>query len=169
LIEACARVDDARFSCLIAGSGVREDALRALAVQRGAKNVRFLGRLSPTEIGTLMAAGDVHYVGLNDHPLARVTMPSKIQSTLASARPIIGSLKGDAARIVSGSSGWVVDPGDIDGLENAIRTASAAGRSKLAHMGGAARRVYEAEFSQSVGIDRIESLLGVAAQRCAAS
>jgi colanic acid biosynthesis glycosyl transferase WcaI len=164
LVEACARVSDPRFRCLIAGSGVEEASLRALASERGATNVQFLGRLDKSAIGDLIRAGDVHYVGLNDHPLAHMTMPSKLQAILASARPIIGSLLGDAARCVEQSkAGWVVEPSDVNGLVAAIRLACGAGRTDLARRGRSGRRYYESEFSEAVGVDRIAEHLVLAA------
>lgn len=169
LIRACARVTDLRFRCLIAGSGVLEDELRSLAASAGATNVRFLGRLPKHEIGGLMAAGDVHYVGLNDHPLARTTMPSKLQATLASARPVIGSLMGDAAAVVERSgAGWIATPGQLDELVAVIRRACARGRTGLAELGTQARSYYDSEFSRSVGVDRIEDLLTRSTRRATA-
>lgn len=165
LIEACARVRRLDLVCLIAGSGTHEDSLRARAHQGGADNVRFVGRLGADEMRALNATSDVHYVGLNDHPLAEITMPSKVQSILAAGRPIVSSLVGDAARVVESAGGWTVRPGDVDGLVSHFVAMVAAGRSNLAPLGKRARSYYEAEFGLSRGVHRVEMLLASAASR----
>lgn len=161
LIHACADLKaEPQFRCLIAGSGVREAELRRLAERVGANNVTFLGRLERTDMRSLMAAGDVHYIGLNDHRLAATTMPSKVQTTFACARPVIASVVGDAAHVVEDAdAGWVVPPSEAKVLAEAVRSAIKAGRPGLASRGRKARSYYEREFSARVGIDRIERLL----------
>ena len=165
LVRACARVRDLDLRCLVAGSGTEETALRALSARVGATNVEFLGRLDRDDLTRLMAASDVQYVGLNAHPLASLTMPSKIQAVLASGRAIVGSLEGDPSHVVRRAGGWTVRPGDVGGLEAAIREAWAHGRSGLAEAGARARWLYDQEFSMARGIDRIEGLLSRAAGR----
>lgn len=160
LIRACAAVTDLPMTCLIAGSGVEEERLRELAVEAGAANVRFLGRLPASEMTGLMAAADASYVSLNDDPLAAITMPSKVQAILASGRALVASVPGDAAQVVGDSgAGWVVAPGDVSGLARALREMGACGRGGLEVRGGNARAYYEQHFSRARGIDRIESLL----------
>lgn len=164
LIRACANSTHLPLRCLIAGSGVEEARLRELAEGTGATNVQFLGRLPPESMPRLMATGDIHYVALNDHPLASATMPSKLQATMASARAILGSLVGDAAAAVEeGHAGWVVQPDDEASLAKALAEAVCAGRQALDAVGVRAREYYEENFSVERGVGRIERLLGEAA------
>jgi colanic acid biosynthesis glycosyl transferase WcaI len=158
-VRACAAVRDLDLRVLIAGSGTHEASLRELAVEVEATNITFLGRLQPSEMPTLMAASDLQYVGLNDHPLAGVTMPSKVQAVLAAGRPIVGSLQGDAADVVARSGGRAVEPGDVAGLAGAIRAMVQPGRPALRDAQLRARLIYEQEFGMARGIDRIEELL----------
>lgn len=161
-VRAVARTEVPGLRVLVAGSGTEEQALRSLAERDGAP-ISWLGRLDAQEMAHLMAASDVHYVGLNDHPLARITMPSKVQSILASGRPIVGSLVGDAADVVQRSGGWTAEPGDVAALVGAIRAAAGLGRTGLAAAGASARRLYDDEFGMRGGIDRFETLLQQAA------
>ncbi len=165
LIRSVAQVTDVDVRCLIAGSGTEEAALRELTVAERADRVQFLGRLDREAMKSLMEASDVHYVGLNSHPLAAMTMPSKVQSILASSRPIVGSLEGDAAGVVRRANGWTVAPGDVSGLVAAISAAARLGRDGLLRRGEQARATYEHEFAYARGVERIERLLVEAAAR----
>lgn len=164
LIEACARLRDGSLRCLIAGSGTHEQELRDLARARGADNVTFVGRLGAEDVSHLSATSDVQYVGLNDHPLARTTMPSKIQAILASARPIVGSVPGDAGDVIDRSGGWTSSPGDVDALVANLREVIAHGRVGLRPRQQAARALYDEEFAYDTAVARIEGLLSEAAQ-----
>jgi glycosyltransferase involved in cell wall biosynthesis len=164
LIRACALVRDLDLRCLIAGSGTHEAELTRLAAEVGASNVSFVGRLPAEEAAALTAAADLHYVGLNDHPLAWTTMPSKLQAILASGRPIVGSLQGDAAEVVAQAGGWASSPGDVAALAENLRAAAAGGRDHLRSLHGAARGLYEREFARERGVDRIEGLLASVAK-----
>ncbi|WP_193614579.1 glycosyltransferase family 4 protein [Nocardioides lijunqiniae] len=166
LVEACGRMKESRVICLIAGSGTEEGRLRDLAARAGADNVRFLGRLPKEEMPALAAAADVNYVALNDHPLAHVTMPSKLQAILAAGGVVVGSLGGDAAAVVNESgSGWTVAPGDVSGLVDALQEAASLGPEGLAGRRRAAREYYERTFAYDQGVETIEELLTTAAGR----
>lgn len=164
LLEACARVEDPRFVCLIAGSGVSEGSLRARADELGLTNVRFLGRIPQGDMADLMGAADAAFISLNDDPLAAITMPSKFQATLAAGRAIVASATGDLAEAVRESgAGFVSASGDVDGLAAHLRSLPQLGRTELAARGRVARDVYTSRYSASVGIDRMEEILTRAA------
>lgn len=46
---------------------------------------------------------------------------SKVQGILAGARPIMGSMTGDAANVINRSGGWTSSPGDVDALVANLR------------------------------------------------
>ena len=161
LLDACARLRDLPgFHCLVVGSGTAEEGLRALAASLSLHNVTFLGRRPPAEMGALMSIGDLHLVSLSDHPLASITLPSKLLATLASGRPALAVATGETARVVrDAGAGWTVTPGDAEGLVDALRHAHAVGRVGTDRFGAAARRYYERELSTERGVDAIETLL----------
>lgn len=160
LIEACSQVSDPRFVCLIAGSGVAESSLRSMAEERGAQNVRFLGRLPQEQMTDLMATTDLTYVGLRPHALSGVTMPSKTQAAMAAGRAILVAAEGDVAAVVAESgAGFTASPRDPASIARAIGAACAAGRDGLRAMGALARDYYQRTFSVRQGVQRIETLL----------
>lgn len=161
LMDACARMkDEPRFQCVIAGAGVAEARLRTRAVESNLANITFLGRWSTDQMTKLMSIGDAHYVSLRSDPIADVAMPSKLPSTLACARPVVISARGDAGALIAQSgAGWLCAPGEADKLERALREMVDADECHLREMGAKARAVYEREFAINIGVDRIEGLL----------
>jgi colanic acid biosynthesis glycosyl transferase WcaI len=157
LIEACARVDDPRLVCLIAGTGTTEQRLRRRAAESGVANVRFLGQVPRHRMPALMATGDVHYVSLRPGGMSAHTMPSKVQAILAAGRAILVAAEGDAAAVARDSGAGVsARPGDPDAIADAIRHLCALGREKLELLGLAGREYYDRTFSLSAGADRVE-------------
>jgi glycosyltransferase involved in cell wall biosynthesis len=165
LVDACARVDDPRLVCLVAGSGVAEQALRERAEAVGARSVRFIGRVPAERMTALMATADVAYIGLSTHPLSAVTMPSKTQATLAAGKAVVVAAAGDVADVVAESgAGFLAEPGDVESIAAAIRRACGLGRGGLADIGALGRRYYEVTFSIERGVSAVEELLAQAAE-----
>ncbi len=161
LLEACARMlDEPRFHCLIAGTGIAEPRLRAQASESNLANVTFLGRWPTQDMTRLMSLGDAHYVSLRADAIAEVAMPSKLPAILACGKPLIVAAEGDAQELVTRSgAGWHCPPGDVSELECAIREMVSTDDRTLADLGHRARQVFEDEFAMHVGIGRIEALL----------
>ena len=98
LVEAFARRPEAHL--VLMGDGVARARLEGLARRLGADNVRFTRPVPTTEVGRWLAASDIQVVSLQDTPLLRVTMPSKVQVALASARPVVAHASVEAAEVV---------------------------------------------------------------------
>jgi glycosyltransferase involved in cell wall biosynthesis len=154
-----------RFRFVIVGSGQAEAELRALAARLAPENVRFLGRQPFGEMGHITALGNALLVSLEDRPFFAATIPSKTQVALACGRPVIMSVRGDAAALVSeADAGLVSMPGDVDDLAAAIEQLYNASPAELEAMGARGRRYYERELSLDRSARRLEGLLEAAAR-----
>lgn len=153
---------DIRFA--LVGSGVEETRLRRMVAERDLANVTFVGPQPFGRMGAILALGDVQVVSLQDRPLFRTTLPSKLQGVLAAGRPVVGALVGDAAAVVRASSaGLVVRPGSATELADAVLNLRTRGGEALGRLGAAGRAYYEAEFSEAVAGGRLSELLDRAA------
>ncbi|KAA1425343.1 glycosyltransferase family 4 protein [Mumia zhuanghuii] len=164
LVDACNRYPrhEPSIDVWIAGSGVEEEELRRRAEQSRAPNVRvrFLGRVPTAEMRSVMSAADIHFIGLRDDANSTVTLPSKLQATMASAKPILLSVAGDARAIVDeAGAGFTAEPGSSDALTRALVQAARSGRPRLCEMGHASRTAYDRDFSLAAGTTRIERIL----------
>ncbi len=158
-IEAVAQLSDLPDVKLVfAGGGVAEERLRRMA--RSVRNVLFLGQQPLERMARLMALGDVQLVSLRDLPLFDATLPSKVQATLASGRPVIGAVRGDAARMIERSgAGPIVPPGDVAALADAIRSLHGLSEEARAALGRAGRQFYLDHLSGPVGSTALSNLV----------
>jgi colanic acid biosynthesis glycosyl transferase WcaI len=145
LVELMTLLEDAPglvFLFIGAGSGYR--ALRTAIAGRRVENVVFRPYQDRTRLPLTLTAPDVHLVTLRPE-WEGLVMPSKLYGALAAGRPVvfIGDPEGDVARIVRAGPGLVARPDRMPALAAKIR-ALRRDPARLARMGAAARRAYEA-------------------------
>lgn len=160
-IRAAAQVVDLEgFRLTLIGSGVSEQALRHLTAECGASNVRILDRVPRDEMDQVYAESDYQLVTLQDLPIFRGTIPSKVQNSLNAGVPMITNVAGDVTSIVSDNRlGIVCEPGSIDSLVQAFRSAHAVSPEERASMGQRCRDYYDELMSLGNGVHAVESVL----------
>lgn len=142
-IEAVARLrgefPDLRLT--IAGVGDGLPALRALVRQRNLENtVSFPGWIDPSDVPEFLAQADIAIYPYRDTLINRAKCSAKLISYMAAGLPVITSRVGQNTEYIEhGISGWLVEPGDIDGLTDALR-ALLSDRARAASLGQAARQ-----------------------------
>lgn len=159
-VDAIAAVADPRVHGVLIGDGVEKAELLQHAEAVAPGRVHFVPPVPAEEVVGLISGGDVQLACLVDNPLFAVTMPSKVQSTLACALPLIVSVPGDAARIVTqAGAGFAARAGDPADLAATIVAARDAGPEALVAMGNAGRELYLREMSAEVSITKLDALL----------
>ncbi len=156
--------DDVQF--VLVGGGVEEERLKRAVRSADLPNVRFIGSQPFDRMAEVLAAGDVQLVSLRDRPLSRMTLPSKLQATLAAGRPIIGAIAGDAARVIADSgAGVCVTPGSDAEMAGAVEKLAAMGVAALESMAVAARRHYEDHYAQDTALRGVDQLMSGTQER----
>lgn len=165
LLDAADRLRDRPdIGFALVGNGVRQAHLRDAVARRNLESVTFVPPVPFTQMTSVLALGDAHLISLADLPLFRTTLPSKLQATLASGKPVIGAVTGDAARVIrTAKAGPVVTPGDDAALAAAIRGLADLPPDGLARLGAAARNHYVSEFSEDIAAQTLLTLLQSAA------
>ena len=163
LIAAARRLGPgSRVHLVLVGEGIEREALREASA--GLPNVHFLPAVPVTEMPELMAGSDIQVVSLRDEPLFRITLPGKLQSIMASGRPMLVVAPGDAAAVMNAAgAGLAVSPGDVTGVAEALVQLRDTGRDKREAMGKAGRTYYLNQMSEAVGSQRLAALLRDAA------
>jgi colanic acid biosynthesis glycosyl transferase WcaI len=107
---------------VIAGEGLRKEALRAGAASLGLSNVAFLPFQPYGDLPALLASADVLLVPL-DSEKSHISVPSKLYNFMAAGRPILGlAVPGSEVAAVLGerACGLPVPPGDPAAIADAV-------------------------------------------------
>ncbi len=161
LLDAARRLSgEPRMHFLFVGNGARFQKIGERVRSDDLRNVTVLERQKRGSLATMLGACDLAVIAFLPG-MAGVSVPSRIYNILAAGRPLLAVADPDseAARLIQEKSiGWVVRPGDGEGLAVAIREAASDPR-RLHDMGARARAVVESEYSLGLAGERYRSLV----------
>ncbi len=127
--------------------------------------VHLLGQQPVEHMPRYFALADALLITLRRDPLYSMVVPSKLQSYMACARPVIAAVDGEAATIVRESDGGLGVPAeDAHGLAEAVHRMSEMAPEDRAEMGQRNRRYFEDHFERDRLIGEIERILREAAE-----
>ena len=119
--------------------------------------VHILGNKPVEQMPNYFASADVLLVTLQAHPVMSAWIPGKVQSYLASGKPIIGALDGAGADVINQSKcGFAVPAGDFNGLAEKVTELSNLPIEDKNKMGANALDFYNREFNRDSLITKLE-------------
>lgn len=141
------------------GDGVaKADAINISQVKT-LDNVYFLPRVPMTQIGSILLEADMLLVHLNDDELFRITIPSRTQANLATGKPIVMGVKGDAADLIDmAGAGLICEPNNPVLLADAIKKLVEKTPQEREMMGHNAKHFYNENLSLRKGVSRFISI-----------
>lgn len=115
-----------------------------------------LGQRPPEDMPAYFAHADALLVTLRADPVFSLTIPSKIQSYLACAKPVVASLDGEGAAVMRESGAGVVC-GAEDGaaLAEAVLAVYRMSPQQRADCGARGRKYYEDNFERGLLLNRL--------------
>ena len=151
---------------VIVGDGRMSEWIAEQIATRQLDNVHLLGRHPLEAMPGLFAQADALLVSLKTNDVFEKTIPGKVQAYLASGRPILGMINGEAARVINESgAGFACDSGDAQGLAAITRALADAGQTQRESMGRAGRNYYEQHYAKGSLLMRLETLFRQATLR----
>jgi Glycosyltransferase len=149
-IAACAEVleNDPSVHFLFIGFGGKKLWLAQRVRKRGLSNMTIMDYRPRTELSISLTACDLSIISFV-RGMAGVSVPSRMYNVMAAGKPIIAVADSDSelALVVKEEEiGWVVPPGNVDGLRMAILEAK-TNPDLLVQMGQRARRAAETKYS----------------------
>lgn len=160
LVRAASLLDGDAYAFHVVGSGSELDSCRALALELGVSNVVFHGRHPVEEMPSYYELADAMVATFAPSEMLCYTLPRKIQSYMAAGKPVIGTVGGEAARVLSEAScGLCCAPGDAEGLARLCREFRALSPAERKRMGAGARSYCEANYSRERFLDTLETEL----------
>lgn len=122
------------------------------------ENFIFLGRKPLDLMPEYYSKADVMLMSLTNTDLFSITVPSKLQSYLASGKPILASMNGEGAEIVkAANAGLAVNAGRPEELAAAILKMSKMDTQELKLLGENAKKCYDEQFEREKLITLLET------------
>lgn len=146
---------------VILGDGRRRAWVEDQVQARGlSATVHLLGRYPPEAMPRFFALADALLVTLKKEPIFALTIPGKVQSYLAAAKPVIACLDGEGARVVQEAGAGLAGPaGDPKALAENVLAMYHLSKSARRAMGLRGRGYFEKHFERELLLDRMEALM----------
>lgn len=163
--------DEPRIRWVIVGDGSAASWVRSEVERRGlAKKFLMVGRHPVERMPSFYRHADALLVALRDEPVFALTVPGKLQSYLASGKPVLAMLNGEGGEVVSQARvGLSCPAGHAQELAGIARELAAMPHEERAAMGARARQLCETEYRRGALMDQLESWLKqIACARAAA-
>jgi len=172
LVEAAGRLRHRKdIVWVLIGEGNERRTLERLVADRGLQdNVRFLGHRPSEKMPAYFALADGLLVTLRNDPVFALTVPSKVQTYLACARPVLAALPGDGRAVIEqAQAGLTCAPDDPEALARIAEQFADLDPAERNRLAGNARSYFERNFEREMLLDRLENVLSsmVEEARCA--
>ena len=156
--DAAAKLAGEPIHFAFVGEGARKDRLETRVRDLALSNVTMRPGVAREEVARLLAAADICLVPLRDVPLFSSFIPSKMFEYMAASKAVIGSVRGEAARILEAAGAIVVEPEDPGALADAIRDLAADPDRRTA-MGRRGRDYVAEHFDRAHLAERYRGIL----------
>ena len=123
-------------------------------------NVHLIGLFNIETMPYIYDKSDALLVSLGNKPIWSITVPGKIQSYLASGKPILTMLDGEGSKLINESKAGLTAPsGDYNLLsENIIKCKSYSDDERL-EIGQNGKKFYMRNFKKDILMKKLESQL----------
>tara|TARA_A100000164_G_scaffold382143_1_gene438954 strand:- start:6604 stop:7830 length:1227 start_codon:yes stop_codon:yes gene_type:complete len=150
---------------IIIGDGSEKRNLIEKVDKLNLKNIIFIEQQTSNVINSFLQKASALIVTLGDQEVLNLTIPSKIQAYLSSAKPIIASLNGTSSSILRESgAALVVRAGDHIKLKNAILKFTRLSLKERNLMGKKGKIYFENNFSITKFMDNFISFMNLSIQ-----
>lgn len=120
----------------------------------------FLEPVPPTEISEIFSASDFSFVSLQENEIFSMTIPAKLQSSMACGKPILLSASGESKDIViKAECGYASDAGDVNHLIENIKKTVKLDKKQIEKLGNNSRNYFENNFEKEKLLDSMDSFL----------
>lgn len=146
---------------VIIGDGLFREKAQKMIEEIGLNNIFFfLGSKPAKMMPTYYLMGDALLVSLKKTELFSMTIPGKLQTCLASGKPVVGSIDGEAAEIIRDSKAGLTGPaGDATALANNVLSLYKMSPEKRNEMGQKGKDYCLNYFLRSKQLSRLEKMM----------
>ena len=149
-----------RLRLLMVGDGMSRDALEALTDELDARDtVEFYGSVPPTDVPKFTTLADALVASLSDSPDLGMTVPAKVASYMAAAKPLLASMDGEGHAAALACGQLASPAGDVDALAENIVTLYRLSAEERSALGRQAFDYYAAHYGRTQLLEQLESFI----------
>ena len=143
---------------LLVGDGMSREALQKQAADLHAGDaVTFYGSVPAADVPRFTAPADALLISLSDSPDLGLTVPGKLASYMAAAKPVLASMNGAGYAAVLESGGGLVSPAcDQKALADNMLALYRMTDAERAALGAKAKAYYTAHYRRAELLKRLE-------------
>ena len=158
LIDKC---KDKHIDWVFVGDGRMKNWLeRELNLIPTLGEINFLGSHPVEKMPFFFRQADIMLLSLKNEDIFSKTVPAKLQAYLASAKPVLGMISGEAKNIIINSgSGWCSDSGDIENAYCNICEILKFNKKELSEKGIAGLNYYNKNFNKNLRLVQIDNII----------
>lgn len=149
-LEELARAHPGQFRASIAGTGPLRDSIEELA--NAHEEITYLGYVSEERKRSLLAEGSIYVL-----PTYAEGLPIAMLEGMAGANAIVSTGVGSIPEVIDENRGILIEPGDVDGLTEALATLITAPERRR-EMAANNRRAVETDYSWDAVRDELLSI-----------
>lgn len=160
IIEAADKLKKYSFiHWIIIGDGrMKPWVEREIQLRKLGNIVHLLGKRPLETMPNYFVLADALLISLKRNPIFALTLPAKIQSYMASGRPILGCLDGEGSRIIKESGAGLSSPADdCDSLAKNVLKLYNLSNEERQEMGVRGRMYFEKHFTRDNLLSKFEN------------
>ncbi len=160
IINAAEKLKDYQsIHWMILGYGSKYDWLIKNRNDRDLKNVHVLGKRPLETMPMYFNFSDILLASLKKKDIYALTLPGKIQSYMASSKPVISMIDGESSRIIrEAKCGISIHSEDTDELVKAVLKMSKMSKKELRVMGNNGREYYLENYHINKALEKLENI-----------
>lgn len=153
--------DGLSVNWILLGDGRMKEIVQEKIIALGLMDCFFLkGSYPSIEMPRFFSCADALIVSLKKNRIFSLTIPSKVQSYLACGKPIIGSLDGEGARIISeAKAGFCAPAENPSALADVVKKLFNLTLDERNMLGVNARSYFESQFEREMLLTKLEKIL----------
>lgn len=161
ILSAAELLKDTNIKWVIIGDGRKRGWIENEVKKRRLKNSVFLlGRYPIEKIPYFFHHADVLFFSLKDEFIFSLTVPAKVQAYMASGKPIIAMVNGEAARLIEEAGcGASCHAGNYKDLAKKVLSLSKLTAQELKILSDNARKFYTYNFDKKTNLDNLASII----------
>jgi glycosyltransferase involved in cell wall biosynthesis len=161
VMNVALKLRDTEIKWIIIGDGSKRSWLDEFVSKNNLYNSVFvLGKFAVELMPSFYEQADLMLLSLsNEYIELKQVIPARLQSYMASAKPVLGFLDGQAGELIKEAKcGFVVSADDIDGMVNMLNNTILPEIHNLTELGKNSKIYYDMNFKKEKCIDNLEDI-----------